>query len=61
MPVKRIRGKSALLAAIARLTAYLLTDHVAQNHQTLFRAPFFRIIQMVIHQFVEDTHGWVAL
>ena len=61
MPVERVGGKPAFLTAIARFTAHLLADHVTQHHQALFRPPFFCVIEVVVHQLVEDAHGWMAL
>ena len=61
MPVERIGGEAAFLAAIARLAPHLFTDHVSQHHQALFSAPFFCIVKMIIHQLVEDAHRRMAL
>lgn len=61
MPVQRIRRKTALLAAVTRFTAYLLSDHIAQNHQALFGTPFFCFVEMIIHQLVEHAHRRMTL
>lgn len=61
MPVERVRGEAAFLAAIARFAPYLFAHHVSQHHQALFSAPFFRVIEMVVHQFVEDAHRRMTL
>ena len=61
MPVKRIGGEAAFLAAIARFAAHLFTHHVSQHHQALFSAPFFCVIKVVIHQLMEYPHGRMTL
>ncbi len=59
MPVECMSGKPAFLAAIAWFAAHLLTNHVSQ-HPAFFRPPFFRFVEMVVHQLMEDAHGRVA-
>ena len=61
MPVQGVGSKTALLAAVARFAPHLFTNHVTQNPQTRLRAPFFRLIKMVVHQFMEHAHRWVTL
>ena len=60
MPVECMSGKSAFLAAIAWFAAHLLTNHVSQHPKAFFRPPFFRFVEMVVHQLMEDAHGRVA-
>ncbi len=60
MPVKCMSGKPAFLAAIAWFAAHLLTNHVSQHSKAFFRPPFFRFVEMVVHQLMEDAHGRVA-
>ena len=60
MPVECMSGKSAFLAAIAWFAAHLLTNHVSQHPKAFFRPPFFRFVEMVVHQLREDAHGRVA-
>lgn len=61
MPVKRMGGKTAFVAAVTRLGADLFADHVAQQQQALFCPAVFGVRQMVIHQPVEYAHGRMAL
>ena len=49
MPVQRMGGKAAFLAAVARLAADLLAHHVAQHAQALLRTPLFGFIDVVIN------------
>ncbi len=60
MPVECMSGKPAFLAAIAWFAAHLLTNHVSQHPKAFFRPPFFRFVEMVVHQLMEDAHGRVA-
>ena len=61
MPVKRVGGKAAFLAAVTRFGADLLTHHIAQHHQALFGAPIFCFMQVKVHQAMKDAHCRMAL
>ena len=61
MPVQRMGGKAAFLAAVARLAADLLAHHVAQHAQALLRAPLFGFIDVVIDELMENAHRRMTL
>ncbi|KTQ67569.1 hypothetical protein NS226_23820 [Aureimonas ureilytica] len=61
MPVKRMGSKATFLATVARLGPDLFADQVAQDHQTLFGATVFRLMQVKLHQAMKHAHIGMTL
>lgn len=61
MPVQTVRRKPTLQAAIARLGADLLANHITQQLQTFAGASILCLGQLVVYQTMECAHRRVAL